>query len=522
MLFGRRLRRGATMCARDPRMARLRTNPVRSSLRAALAALVLACVAAAPALAQGGGDVVWSQFQGGPAHLGTAASAPLPPYREAWRFESDAGAVSGPVVVGDTAIAVGEHAVLAISLETGELAWQIARSGGPLSMPAVGTAGNGQVLVYLDGPPGDASASGSASPSSSASSTVSPSASPTASPSASPTAATGDTTAEVSELVAVDLADRSERWRIPLQDVSRSGVTIEGDRAYVVDDGGHVSAVELATGAVAWTAQALGRVDAPPAVADGAVYVVSRDAEQQKSEVLSLDAETGERRWSFTPPAGAVAVSAASVADGTVVFGAADRLVRGLVTTDGAVRWDALSLTLFSPASSPAFGPNGVAIADASAGIYRIDPKDGSREWDHQMNDLVVRSSPVFVEGYVLLGLNDGRLVAFDADGGDLVSETSTSTGLVGQLALTPSLVVASKGGSRPGLVAFEHDPQGALVRIPSPTIPDVGRLLGAFAVAFLIVGAGVLVPFRLLRDRFAPAFTREDVDMPVPDEEEP
>jgi outer membrane protein assembly factor BamB len=120
-------------------MARLRTNPVRSSLRAALAALVLACVAAAPALAQGSGEVVWSQFQGGPAHLGTAASAPLPPYREAWRFESHAGAVSGPVVVGDTAIAVGEHAVLAVSLETGELAWQVARNGGPLSMPAVGT-----------------------------------------------------------------------------------------------------------------------------------------------------------------------------------------------------------------------------------------------------------------------------------------------------------------------------------------------------------------------------------------------
>lgn len=501
------------MGARDPRMARLRTNPVRSSLRAAPAALVLACLAALPALAQGSDRVVWSQFQGGPAHLGTAASAPLPPYREAWRFESDAGAVSGPVVVGDTAIAVAERAVVAVSLETGEPAWQVARNGGPLSMPAVGSAGNGRVLVYLDGPPGDASASGSASPTS---------ASASASPSASSTAATGDTTADVSELVAVDLADRSERWRIPLEDVSRSGVTIEGDRAYVVDDAGHVSAVELATGTETWTAQALGRVDAPPAVAEGTVYVVSRHADQQKSQVLALDAETGERRWSFTPPAGAVAVSAASVADGTVVFGAADRLVRGLVSTDGAVRWDSLSLTLFSPASSPAFGPSGVAIADASAGVYRIDPKDGSREWDHQMNDLVVRSSPVIVEGYVLIGLNDGRLVAFDADGGDLVSETSTSTGLVGQLALTPTLVIASKGGGRPGLVAFEHDPQGALVRIPSPTLPNLGRLFGAYAVAFLIAGAVVLVPFRLLRGRFAPAFTRHDADMAAADEEEP
>jgi len=496
-------------------MACLRTNPVRSSLRAALAALSLVCLVTAPALAQAGGGVAWSQFQGGPAHLGTAPSAPLPPYRERWRFESPDGPVSGPVVVGDTAIAVGEHAVYAVALETGDLVWQVARNGGPLSMPAVGTTGDRQVLVYLDGPLEDENASPSTSPSPSASVAVSPSAG------ASPSVA-GDGTAPVSDLVAIDLLDRVEVWRTGLQDTGRSGVAIDGDRAYVADDGGHVFAVELATGAVVWTAQALGRVDAPPAVADGSVYVVSRDPDQQKAQVLALDAETGERRWSFTPPSGAVAVSAASVADGTVVFGAADRLVRGLVSTDGAVRWDALSLTLFSPASGPAIRSGAVAVADASAGVYDIDPRDGSRKWDHQMNDLVVRSSPVFVGSYVLIGLNDGRLVAFDADTGDLVFETAASKGLIGQIALTPNLIVAPKGGlSRPGLIAFEHDPEGALVRIPSPTVPDLGRLLGGFAVAFLIAGAAILVPFRLLRARIAPAFIREeDEDMNAGPEE--
>jgi len=116
----------------------------------------------------------------------------------------------------------------------------------------------------------------------------------------------------VSELVAVDLADRSELWRTTLEDTSRSGIAIEGQRAYVADDEGGVYAIEIASGAVVWTAEAIGRVDSPPAVADGNVYVAARDVDGQQAQVLALDAETGERRWVFAPQAGAVAASAIS------------------------------------------------------------------------------------------------------------------------------------------------------------------------------------------------------------------
>ncbi len=324
----------------------------------------------------------------------------------------------------------------------------------------------------------------------------------------------------MSELVAVDVAGRSELWRTPLEGTSRSGVTIDRDRAFVGDDEGNVSAVELATGAVTWTGKAIGRVESPPAVADGNVVVVARDDDGRQAQVLALDLETGQRHWSFSPQAGAIAISAVSAGNGMVVFGSADRLVRGLVSTDGAVRWDALTLTLFSPVSAPALGSGAVSIADASGGIYHLDARDGSRDWEHQMNDLIVRSSPVVVGSYVVVGLNDGRLTAFDATTGDLVFESPATQGLVGQIALSSEVVVVAKGGKQPGLIAFEHDPEGALERVVSPTVPDPARLLGAFAVAFLIAGAVILVPFRLLRSRFAPAFTRDGEIEPADDTE--
>lgn len=479
-------------------MARLDPNPARplararpaALTRAGLAALALACALGASATAAAGetqGDIEWSQFQGGPAHLGTIAEAPAPPYRERWRFNPPEGALSGAVLTRELAIAVGREAVYGIDLASGEQVWTIRRGGGPLSTPALALLEGRTVLVYLDGPP-----------------------SPRAGPSPGPSPA-GEA---ASELVAVDLADRSELWRAPLREVSRSGVTVEGDRAYVGDDAGGVYAVDLATGRISWTAEAVGRVESPPAVSQGMVYVASRNVEERRAQVLALDAVTGERRWTFVPASGAVVLSALATADGQVVLGAGDQLVRGLGAADGSPRWHAIALNLFSPLSAPAYRPGDVFIADAAGGLYRVNAADGERDWDHQTNELIVRSSPVVIGSHVVVGLGDGRLAAFDASDGDLVYRSAASPGVLGELALSRAAVVATKGGGEPALIAFEHDPEASLVRVPSPTIPVPGRLLGWFALAAAIVGAAILVPFRLLGPRFGPAFTHE-ADLP-------
>jgi outer membrane protein assembly factor BamB len=469
-------------------MARLYPKPYRFLTRSALVAIALAGTlgSSGVAAAHEEGGIEWSQFQGGPGHPGTIAQAPLPPYRERWRFSPPEGALSGAVLTSDLAIAVGRKAVHGIDLASGEQVWEIPRSGGPLSTPALAPVDGRTVLLYLDGPP--------AAP---------------AGPSPSPSPADG--TARRSELVAVDLAERSELWRTALRGVSRSGLTLEGDLAYVGDDAGTVYAVEIGSGRIAWTAEAAGRVESPPALADGQVYVASRSLEQGRTEVLALDAETGERRWTFAPQAGALVLSALAAADGQMVLGAGDQLVRGLAAEDGSLRWQALALNLFSPLSAPAYQPGNVYIADAAGGLYRLNPADGRRDWEHQTNELIVRSSPVLVGRYVVIGLGDGRLAAFDAGSGDLVHEIATSPGFLGELALSHEVLVAVKGGGEPGVIAFEHDPDASLVRIPSPTIPVPERLLGWFALAAAIVAAVILVPFRFLAPRFGPAFTRED-----------
>ena len=66
-----------------------------------------------------------------------------------------------------------------------------------------------------------------------------------------------------------------------------------------------------------------------------------------------------------------------------------------------------------------------------------------------------------------------------------------SAVGQLRSIAVTRDRLVAVRGGERAGLIAFDTDPGGALVRVPSPTVLDPGRFFGAFAIGALIVLRG-------------------------------
>jgi outer membrane protein assembly factor BamB len=460
---------------------------------AAAAAVATAPLVLLPGAAVAQEAPTWSQFQGGPGHPGVLADGPEPPYRVRWTLPAPTGdALSGAVVAGDLAVSVGNEAVYGIDVASGTIEWRVAREGGPLSIPAIGAGPRGRILVFLDGPgPSDAGGASEGSPSPSASPSGSPS---TTGPGPSPTGP--DEQPDVSTLVAVSLADRTELWRTPLGETSRSGVTIEGTNAFVGDQGGTVYAVSLESGTITWSAEMDGRVDSAVAVADGQVVAVARNTDTAQVVVAAFDESTGERSWpALAIQANSTAGTAPSAGGGSLFIGSADRRVRALDTENGTERWATLALSLFSPATSLAFDDDGVFAADIAGGLYRLDTADGGRRWSYQLNEVVLRSSPVVSGSSVLLGLGDGRLVAVDVASGHLVWESAPSAGLVGTIALSSDSVIAVKGGRDAGLIAFEHDPQGALVDVPSPTHLEGGTTLTRWALAAVIVFAVAFIP---------------------------
>lgn len=364
--------------------------------------------------------------------------------------------------MGTSAIVVGESAVHAIDLASGTEVWSLARNGGVLVRPAVGSAAGRSVLVYVERSPGsDAD---------------------TASP--SPATAPAD-------VVAIDLEDRSERWRQRLDAGIAAGVTIAGDSVVLVDGGGTLSVLSLQDGSTRWSDDRVGVSDAAPTVMDGVVFVAGRVG-TAASRVSALDLDTGDRLWSRTPSGGATSTSVVTVDDGLVVFAGSDRLVQALDVETGEQVWDALMVNVPSPVAVPLVADGAVFMSDYAGGVYRFDARTGDRMWDQQLNSLAVRSSLIPSGGALVMGTNDGRLVAFDRDDGHLRMDLATGAGLLGAITVADDLLVVPKGGTEPRLIAFAGDPDGALLDVVSPTTADPVALLTRFALAAVIVLLGI------------------------------
>ena len=87
-----------------------------------------------------------------------------------------------------------------------------------------------------------------------------------------------------------------------------------------------------ATLEIAWDAEIDGDLS-PPVVADGKVFVASKE----RHTIHSLNADNGDRLWSFT--AGGRIVSPPTYSKGLVLFGSVDGCVYSLRASDGALVW---------------------------------------------------------------------------------------------------------------------------------------------------------------------------------------
>ena len=73
--------------------------------------------------------------------------------------------------------------------------------------------------------------------------------------------------------------------------------------------------------------------------------------------------------------------------------------------------------------------------------------------------------------------------------------------------------MVAVRGGSQPGLVAFVKDPDGTLVSVVSPTDLDLSKLLLAFVAAAVPLAMFLMLGGRAALMRMGPAFLDDDVE---------
>jgi outer membrane protein assembly factor BamB len=244
----------------------------------------------------------------------------------------------------------------------------------------------------------------------------------------------------------------------------------------------------------------------PLAVGNGTVVVTIQGSGTVVARIVALDAADGTERWRFDPGGAALLTAIPAIGGDLVVVPFTDFTVRAISLDDGTEHWSARLNAPVSPRGGPAVSEEAVVVVDLNGEIYRLDPGTGERVWDFALNEPAIGTTPILGPDHVLAATDLGRLVAIDLATGDLVWKSGTGSLL---RSVTPSgdRLLAVRGGTGAGLVAFENDPNGALVDEISPTVVDPAKLVGGMLAAGVPLALVVIALGRTLVRRLGPAF---------------
>ena len=158
-------------------------------------------------------------------------------------------------------------------------------------------------------------------------------------------------------------------WRYVTGSPIAAPPAVAGDRVYLTDESGNVTALNRETGDVAWQYQSRMTAGVTPAVADGMVFVVF-----QPGLVSALEAETGEVVWS--------------------------RRLR----------------TASLPSPTIADGRLYVAESDKNR-LLALDAATGDKLWEYRLSHWVI-ATPAIIDGKVIATANDAKVHVINAETG--------------------------------------------------------------------------------------------------------
>ena len=310
-------------------------------------------------------DLQWPMY--GATRARTQAPTDIhlrPPFRLIWS-RGLGHLIEFPAVVWDGFAYIGNQygTVHAISMRSGDVAWQHATPGGPrmASSPAV----DGDKVVYhtmgghvyvLDRVNGHLKWSWNAG----------------SAIESSPVVLHGidyfGTAA--GEMYALDLREHRVRWHRYLGAKITSSAAIAHGRLFIGDYAGRLWALSPRTGATRWVGQVNGKIYGTPAVAHGRVFVPS-------STGNSLTAFTTSGRYLWRDLAGYYVYSSPAVARGVVCFGSYDGWFYGASAATGRLRW---RIPTGGPISGAAVIVDGIAyVGSFSHRIVGVDVRSGRR-----------------------------------------------------------------------------------------------------------------------------------------------
>lgn len=267
----------------------------------------------------------------------------------------------------------------------------------------------------------------------------------------------------------LDAVNGAVVWRINVGKSLVAGIGTDGETAVVGAKDGSLIAVD-ANGKTKWTSQSTSEAVSVPAVGSGIAVVRFSD-----NRVYGFDSETGKRRWQVQRQSPALVLrqtNSSAIDAGSVYTGLPGGRLMAISLKTGAVRWEGAvslpkganeieriadvvgtpllsgkelcavsyqgKLTCFDAASGRALWARDVASQSGleidnrivsvvdEGGIVQAFSRSGTTLWKQSALAKRTLTAPISVDGYLMVGDEDGFIYILSRDSGEIVGRVLT------------------------------------------------------------------------------------------------
>jgi outer membrane protein assembly factor BamB len=220
-------------------------------------------------------------------------------------------------------------------------------------------------------------------------------------------------------VAALERADGSRRWAIPVADRAAGPVAVAASLAIYGTERGTLGVVDARTGAPRWSATHPGAIRSAPVVDPGAGSVVGAWHGGSDAGLRALDLETGALRWEAPLERFA---SGPVVHRGLVVVGEGDGDGRARVVArrvaDGQEAWSTAVPASFESGITPGADDGEIAVVDHFGGLTLLDARTGTVRHRIELEAPVLRTTVVLAADVAALTTYGGQLVVIDRRSG--------------------------------------------------------------------------------------------------------
>jgi len=188
-----------------------------------------------------------------------------------------------------------------------------------------------------------------------------------------------------------------------------SGPIVASGKLYFGCSDGKVYALDAATGDKEWEFQTGDKIWSTPVIDGETVYVSSFD-----KKLYALDATSGKEKWEEPFEAGGAIASTPFVYNNTVYFGSFDRYLYAVDAIDGSLKWKSEVEAGSWFWAKPVVYNNTVYAPSLDGKVYILNAESG-----HELVGAIdlgnpVSSSPVLVDGSIIIASGEGRVYSLD------------------------------------------------------------------------------------------------------------